>query len=77
MNFSTKVKKKLFELIDEMDSCHWLFTKNPEKDFSNTTPTNSSFNQRRAQILPRLLSFCFMNLQISFNKEMHNIRDCV
>ena len=84
MNFSTKVKKKLFELIDEMDSYHWLFTKNPEKDFSrekkwsfgntlkfmvsmegkslkdelleyfdfsNTTPTNSSFNQRRAQIL--------------------------
>ena len=33
MSFSTEVKQKLFTLIDEMDSYHWLFTKNPGKDF--------------------------------------------
>lgn len=102
MNFSTKVKKKLFELIDEMDSCHWLFTKNPEKDFSrekkwsfgntlkfmvsmegkslkdelleyfdfsNTTPTNSSFNQRRAQILPEAFEFLFHEFTNQFQQR--------
>lgn len=34
MNYSTKVKQKLLSIIEEMDSFHWLFTKNPEKDFS-------------------------------------------
>lgn len=34
MSFSTEVKQKFFALIDEMDSYHWLFTKNPRKDFS-------------------------------------------
>lgn len=34
MNYSTEVKKKLLSIIEEMDSYHWLFTKNPETDFS-------------------------------------------
>lgn len=75
-----------------MDSCHWLFTKNPNTDFSrkkkwsfedvmkfiitmegkslkdelleyfdfnNDTPSNSSFNQRRDQILPEAFEFLF------------------
>lgn len=92
MNFSTKVKKNLFSLIDEMDQYHWLFTKIPNKNFSRikkwsfgevikfiltmessslrdellkyfdyelSTPSNSSFNQRRAQILPEAFEFLF------------------
>ena len=34
MNFSVTVKKKLFEMIDEMNSYAWLFVQNPLKDFS-------------------------------------------
>ena len=34
MNHSTEVKQKLLSIIEEMDSFHWLFVKNPEKDFS-------------------------------------------
>ena len=34
MNFSTEVKQKLLSIIKEMDACHWLFTKSPDKDFS-------------------------------------------
>lgn len=101
MSFSTEVKQKLFTLIDEMDSYHWLFTKNPGKDFSrkkkwsfaetikfmltmegkslkdellqyfdfsNQTPSNSSFNQRRAQILPKALEFLFHEFTKAFHK---------
>lgn len=92
MKFSVTVKKKLFEMIDEMNTYSWLFVKNPLKDFSRekkwtfgdtlkfmlsmegksmrdelleyfdfdkSTPTNSSFNQRRAQILPEAFEFLF------------------
>ena len=92
MSYSTFIKAKLQSLINEMDQCHWLFTRNPEKDFSRIkkwsfgeilrfiismegkslkdellehfdfsvdTPTNSSFNQRRAQILPEAFEFLF------------------
>ena len=92
MSYSAFIKKKLQALIDEMDHYHWLFTRNPEKDFSRIkkwsfgeilrfiismegkslkdellehfnfsvdTPTNSSFNQRRAQILPEAFEFLF------------------
>lgn len=85
-------KEKLFSLIKEMDTYHWLFTKNPNTDFSrkkkwsfeevmkfiitmegkslkdelledfdfnNDTPSNSSFNQHRAQILPDAFEFLF------------------
>ncbi|MCI8323741.1 MAG: IS4/IS5 family transposase, partial [Lachnospiraceae bacterium] len=34
MNYSTEVKQKLLSIITEMDSYRWLFTKNPETDFS-------------------------------------------
>ena len=34
MNFSVTVKKKLFEMIDEMNAYAWLFVRNPSKDFS-------------------------------------------
>lgn len=34
MNFSTEVKQKLLSIITEMNACRWLFTKNPETDFS-------------------------------------------
>ena len=92
MSYSAFIKGKLQALIDEMDQYHWLFTRNPEKDFSRIkkwsfggimrflismegkslrdellehfsfsaeTPTNSSFNQRRAQILPEAFEFLF------------------
>lgn len=29
MNFSVTVKKKLFEMIDEMNAYAWLFVQNP------------------------------------------------
>ena len=102
MNFSIEVKQNLFSLIDEMDSCRWLFTKSPEKDFSrrkkwsfgevikfilsmegkslkdelleyfdfdNSTPSNSSFNQRRAQILPEAFEFLFHGFTDLFHKD--------
>ena len=92
MSYSTFIKEKLQALVEEMDKYHWLFTRNPEKDFSRIkkwsfgetmgfiismegkslkdellehfnfsakTPTNSSFNQRRAQILPEAFEFLF------------------
>lgn len=34
MKDSTEVKQKLLSIMEEMDSYHWLFVKNPEKDFS-------------------------------------------
>lgn len=34
MIFSTEVNQKLLSIITEMNSCRWLFTKNPETDFS-------------------------------------------
>lgn len=82
-----------------MDKYHWLFTKNPDKDFSRIkkwsfsevlrfmltvegeavrdellkyfeydleTPTNSSFNQRRSQILPEALEFLFHEFNQKF-----------
>lgn len=92
MNYSVTVKETLLSLIEEMDSQHWLFTRNPNADFtrkkkwtfdqvmrfiltmegkslkdelleffdfSNDTPSNSSFNQRRSQILPEAFEFLF------------------
>ena len=92
MSYSARIKEKLLSLIKEMDQYHWLFSRNPEKDFSRVkkwtfeevvrfiislegkslkdellkyfnfstnTPTNSSFNQRRAQILPEAFEFLF------------------
>lgn len=102
MNFSTKVKEKLLSIIQEMDSYHWLFTMNPETDFSrkkkwsfeeimkfmltmegkslrdelleyfdfdNSTPSNSAFNQRRAQILPEAFEFLFHEFTGFFNDD--------
>ena len=34
MSYSKKVKQTLLSIIEELDSYHWLFTKNPETDFS-------------------------------------------
>lgn len=102
MNYSAEVKQKLLSIIQEMDSSHWLFTKNPETDFSrkkkwsfneimkfmlsmqgkslkdelleyfdfdNSTPSNSAFNQRRAQILPEAFEFLFQELTNSFKNN--------
>ena len=33
MSYSAFIKVKLQSLINKMDQCHWLFTRNPEKDF--------------------------------------------
>ena len=109
MKFSIKVKQTLFSLIEEMDSYHWLFTKNPDKDFSRTkkwsfnevikfilstesgslrdellkyfeynltTPSNSSFNQRRAQILPEAFEYLFHEFNKKFTAEhlFHGLR---
>lgn len=104
MRFSIKVKQALFSLIEEMDNYHWLFTRNPDKDFSRTkkwsfnevikfilstessslreellnffdykltTPTNSSFNQRRAQILPETFEYLFHEFNNRFTEENH------
>ena len=38
-------------------------------DFSNDTPTNSSFNQRRAQILPEAFEFLFHEFTSSVSHE--------
>ena len=92
LKYSSLIKEKLLSIISEMDRCHWLFTRNPKKDFSRIkkwsfgevmrfiismegkslkdelleyfhfsaeTPTNSSLNQRRAQILPEAFEFLF------------------
>jgi hypothetical protein len=81
MDYATNIKNRLFTLIDEMNSSCWLFTRNPNKDFTRKkkwsfsemmkfmismegkslkdelyeyfdynyeTPSNSSFNQRKA-----------------------------
>lgn len=102
MNYSTQVKQKLLSIIEEMDSYHWLFTKNPETDFSRKkkwsfgevirfmltmegkslkdelleyfdfnsyTPSNSAFNQRRAQILPEAFEFLFQEFTNSFSSN--------
>ena len=109
MNYSTFIKAKLQSLINEMDQCHWLFTRNPEKDFSRIkkwsfgeilrfiismegkslkdelleyfdfsvdTPTNSSFNQRRAQILPEAFEYLFQEFTAiaSGEKLFHGYR---
>lgn len=100
MNYSTEVKQKLLSIIEEMGSYRWLFTKNPETDFSrkkkwsfkeiikfmltmegkslkdelleyfdfsNCTPSNSAFNQRRAQILPEAFEFLFQEFANAFS----------
>jgi Transposase DDE domain. len=36
MSFAQKVKDKLLSLIQEMGTAPWLFSKNPESDFSRT-----------------------------------------
>ena len=38
-------------------------------DFDNLTPSNSSFNQRRSQILPEAFEFLFHEFTNSFNKK--------
>lgn len=102
MNYSTEVKQRLLSIIEEMDSYCWLFTKNPETDFSRkkkwsfeeimkfmltmegkslrdelleyfdfdkSTPSNSAFNQRRAQILPEAFEFLFQEFTNSFSNH--------
>ena len=34
MNNSTLIKAELLALIKEMEQYHWLFTRNPETDFT-------------------------------------------
>ena len=109
MNYSTKVKDRLFSIVEEMNSHHWLFTKNPNTDFSrkkkwsfdeimkfmltmegrslkdellnyfdfdNLTPSNSSFNQRRAQILPEAFEFLFHEFTRSFRDGCTVYKGC-
>lgn len=101
-SYSIKVKEKLTSIIEEMEECHWLFTKNPSRDFSrhkkwsfsetmqfilnlqgrslkdellyyfdfqNETPSSSSFDQRRNQILPEAFQFLFYEFTKSFCKS--------
>lgn len=102
MDYATKVKNRLFALIEEMNSARWIFTKHPDTDFSRKkkwsfteiikfiiamegksikdelyeyfdydyeTPSNSAFNQRRAQILPEAFEFLFREFTNSFENE--------
>lgn len=39
-------------------------------EFDNTTPSNSSFNQRRAQILPEAFEFLFQEFTKSFTDNI-------
>ena len=34
MDYATTVKTYLFDIIDEMNLSRWLFTKNPDTDFT-------------------------------------------
>lgn len=104
MDYATTIKKKLLNLIDEMNSSRHQFTRNPHTDFSREkkwsfakifkfmismegkslkdelyeyfdygyeTPSNSSFNQRRAlKFYQRLLNFYFENLLTLSNKRI-------
>lgn len=107
MDYATNIKNRLFTLIDEMNSSCWLFSRNPNKDFTRKkkwsfseimkfmiamegkslkdelneyfdydfeTPSNSSFNQRRAQILPEAFEFLFKEFTASLNNssKTHN-----
>lgn len=102
MDYASKIKNQLFTIVDEMNLYHWLFVRNPNKDFTRKkkwsfsemmkfmismegkslkdelyeyfdydfeTPTNSSFNQRRTQILPEAFEFLFKEFTFSINKN--------
>ena len=102
MDYATTVKTYLFDIIDEMNLSRWLFTKNPDTDFTREkkwsfskiikfmismegkslkdelyeyfdyeyeTPSNSSFNQRRAQILPETFEFLFREFTNAFERK--------
>ena len=43
-------------------------------EFDNTTPSNSSFNQRRAQILPEAFEFLFQEFTKSFTDKCRGSR---
>lgn len=105
MNYAITVKEKLFSLINEMNTTPWLYTKNPETDFTRVkkwclgdtikfilsmegkslkdeilsffnynanTPTNSSFNQRRAQIRPDTFETLFNKFTREFETNDHS-----
>lgn len=109
MNNSALIKDTLLSLIHEMDQYRWLFTRNPETDFTRVkkwsfsdmirfiitmegsslkdelydyfnfscdTPTNSSFNQRRSQVLPEAFEFLFHEFtnRVSYEKLYHGYR---
>lgn len=61
-NFSMKVKNKLFSIISDMNSVSWLFTKNPERDF--TRKSQLSFET----MLKMMISMEGQSLR----KEMYN-----
>ena len=102
MDYATTIKKKLLNLIDEMNLSRHQFTRNPNTDFSREkkwsfakifkfmismegkslkdelyeyfdygyeTPSNSSFNQRRAQILPEAFEFLFREFTNTFKQK--------
>ena len=45
--------------------------------FSTVSPTTSSFNQRRAQILPNAFEFLFLEFNKSISKESDNNTNCL
>ena len=102
MDYATTVKTYLFDIIEEMNLSRWLFTRNPNTDFTREkkwtfstimkfmisiegkslkdelyeyfdyeyeTPSNSSFNQRRAQILPETFEFLFREFTSAFERK--------
>ncbi len=103
MNYSDAVKKQLWDIVEDMSKCPWVFSKNPATDFkrkkkwdmesvmkfmitmegksmkeelykyfeySDTLPSNSAFNQRRAQLLPEAFEFLFHEFTKSYSNEM-------
>ncbi len=106
MNHPVNIREQLYGLIEEMDKYHWLFTKDPVRDYSRVkkwsfgevvrfiigmegkslkeeilkyfdfradTPTNSSFNQRRSQIIPEAFEFLYREFTHAVHKpKLHN-----
>lgn len=107
MNYSDTVKKRLWDIVEDMTKCPWLFARNPATDFqrkkkwdlesvmkfmltmegksmkeelykyfeySDNLPSNSAFNQRRAQLLPEAFEFLFHEFTDSFSEEMKTFK---
>ncbi len=61
-SFSSKVRKKLFSIISEMNKVSWLFVKNPGRDFTRKSPLS----------FEKMLKLMISMEGQSIHKEMYN-----